>query len=33
MKSPSIHIYDLDLATLQSLFKDWGQPAYRARQL
>jgi 23S rRNA (adenine2503-C2)-methyltransferase len=26
-------LYDLDLPTLQSLLKDWGQPGYRARQL
>jgi 23S rRNA (adenine2503-C2)-methyltransferase len=30
---PSNHLYDLDLPTLQSLLADWGQPAYRARQL
>ena len=33
MKPPSTRIYDLDLPALQSLFKDWGQPAYRAPQL
>ena len=27
------HLYDLDLAALHSLLEDWGQPAYRARQL
>lgn len=26
-------LYDLDLPTLQSLLQEWGQPAYRARQL
>ena len=26
-------LYDLDRPTLQSLLKDWGEPAYRARQL
>ena len=26
-------LYDLDLPTLQSLLADWGEPAYRARQL
>lgn len=26
-------IYDLDLPTLTDLLKDWGQPAYRARQI
>ncbi|HIE39172.1 MAG TPA: 23S rRNA (adenine(2503)-C(2))-methyltransferase RlmN [Anaerolineae bacterium] len=30
---PAIHLYDLDLPTLQSLLTDWGQPAYRARQV
>jgi 23S rRNA (adenine2503-C2)-methyltransferase len=28
-----IHLYDLDLPTLQSLLENWGQPAYRAQQL
>jgi len=28
-----IHLYDLDLPALQSLLENWGQPAYRARQL
>jgi len=32
MRSPTC-LYDLDLATLQSLLKNWGEPAYRARQL
>jgi 23S rRNA (adenine2503-C2)-methyltransferase len=27
------YLYNLDLATLQSLLKNWGEPAYRARQL
>jgi 23S rRNA (adenine2503-C2)-methyltransferase len=26
-------LYDLDLPSLQSLLQDWGEPAYRARQL
>jgi 23S rRNA (adenine2503-C2)-methyltransferase len=26
-------LYDLDLPSLQSLLRDWGEPAYRARQL
>ena len=26
-------VYDLDLPSLQSLLQDWGQPAYRTRQL
>lgn len=30
---PTIRLYDLDYPALQSLLSDWGQPAYRARQL
>ncbi len=29
----AIHLYDLDLPTLRSLLQEWGEPAYRARQL
>ena len=29
----TIRLYDLDFPTLQSLLADWGEPAYRARQL
>ena len=30
---PETRLYDLDLQTLQSLLEDWGEPAFRARQL
>jgi 23S rRNA (adenine2503-C2)-methyltransferase len=30
---PMISLYDLDLASLQALLQDWGEPAYRTRQL
>lgn len=33
MTEPTIRLYELDLPTLQSLLADWGQPAYRVRQL
>ena len=33
MNPSTNYLYDLDLPTLQSLLKDWGQPVYRARQL
>ena len=29
----TISLYDLDLLSLQSLLKSWGEPSYRARQL
>ncbi len=31
--SANKHLYDLDLSAFKSRLKDWGQPAYRARQL
>ncbi|MDY6874886.1 MAG: 23S rRNA (adenine(2503)-C(2))-methyltransferase RlmN [Chloroflexota bacterium] len=33
MNQPTIQLTDYDLPTLQSLLADWGQPAYRVRQL
>jgi 23S rRNA (adenine2503-C2)-methyltransferase len=33
MAQPTACLHDLDLPTLQSLLHDWGEPAYRARQL
>ena len=30
---PLLSLYDLDLPILQSLLVDWGEPAYRPRQL
>jgi 23S rRNA (adenine2503-C2)-methyltransferase len=31
--TPPVQLYDLDSVSLQHLLKDWGEPAYRARQL
>lgn len=33
MKQATNYLYNLNLPSLQSLLKNWGQPAYRARQL
>ena len=33
MGQPAIRLYDLGFPALQSLLADWGEPAYRARQL
>ncbi|HEY73596.1 MAG: 23S rRNA (adenine(2503)-C(2))-methyltransferase [Anaerolineaceae bacterium 4572_32.2] len=30
---PTIRLYDLDFSSLRSLLAEWGEPAYRARQL
>jgi len=30
---PITRLYDLDLQAIQSLLQDWGEPAYRARQI
>ncbi|MDY7077578.1 MAG: 23S rRNA (adenine(2503)-C(2))-methyltransferase RlmN [Chloroflexota bacterium] len=33
MTQPATHLYDLNLPTLQALLTEWGEPAYRTRQL
>jgi 23S rRNA (adenine2503-C2)-methyltransferase len=33
MTQPAVRLYDLEFPALQSLLADWGEPAYRARQL
>ncbi len=33
MKQPPTLLYDLDMPTLQAMLQEWGQPAYRSRQL
>jgi 23S rRNA (adenine2503-C2)-methyltransferase len=29
----TVQLYDLDFSGLQTLLKDWGEPAYRAHQI